>query len=288
MEQRIAIPADQNELLAAMAEAGDSARFLASGTDLFTNPGRLREEGVRWIDLSQVEQLRRIEAEGESLVVGAMTTFREIASSPEVRCFGTALAEAARQVGSVQIRNRATIGGNVANASPAADSLPPLFAFGATVRTRTPGGGSRSLPIAECIAGPGSSAFAPGELIESFAIPRRGNRRSAFAKLGSRRTVSIARLSLVVVHDAEAGDAGPCRLFVGAVGSAPVEVRPVGGATAFDLGGDEEGLEEQIFHCCSQTICNAIPGRSSLPYKREAVRGLVWELVARMKGGDAR
>src|SRR5262249_5051024 len=177
-----------------------------------------------------------------------------------------ALCQAASQCGSVQIRNRATIGGNIANGAPAADLMPVLLAADARLVLLQPGGQSREVALAEY-------ARVPGELIVEVILPAGALlSNSAFAKLGPRRDLTISRLSLTLIADLLDGRFGAVRLAAGAIGPAPRRL-PVAEATLTGRRLDASTLRD-FMSALTAEVDLAIPGRASQPYKRSAVTGV--------------
>jgi len=219
-----------------------------------------------------------VRLEDGTLRVGALTTFAELQADPLVRRHARCLAEAAAQVGSAQIRNVATVGGNIANASPCADTVTALVALGADVRTIDGGGQSVVRPLEQIFVGSGRTSLAPDEAITEVSFAALGaDQRTTFAKIGSRSTVTVARLSmaLVVRFDAAAATVSGVRVALGAVGEFAfrdarleeiLEGRPA----------DEESA--RLFAAgCTDAVRRAIPGRYSLPYKQHAKVGLAYD-----------
>lgn len=219
-------PRDLEEALALLA-ARPEARPLAGGTDLVVQlrAGRRAERVL--VDLSRVG-LAGIRETGSGLEIGAGATMDEIARDPHLARWAPALARAAGWVGAWPIQCRATLGGNLANASPAADTAPPLLVAGARVRLRSATGGERDLPIEELFTGPGRTALAPGELIVAVLLPEPLGAGGAerFAKLGPRREQVISVVSLAVrVVDRAGGRLRGVRIALGAVAPTPVRAR---------------------------------------------------------------
>ena len=194
------------------------------------------------------------------------------------------LSLAAAQVGSVQIRNAGTIGGNIANASPCADGATALTALGAEVTTVDGAGTSRTRPLGEVLLGPSRTSLAHDEAITEFSFPALGpEHRSAFAKIGSRTAVSVARLSaaLVVRFDAAAGTLADVRVSLGAVGGAAFRASRLEESLA---GRPADEATAQLFaEGCVAAVQESIPGRYSLPYKQHAAVGLAydaWNMLA--------
>jgi CO/xanthine dehydrogenase FAD-binding subunit len=200
--------------------AAPEALVLAGGTDVMVgvNEGHHRPTDV--VTLTRVEELRRTRVERvdghDVLVIGAGVTYTALAE-PEIAKRAPALAIAARTVGSPQIRNAGTIGGNLGTASPAGDTLPVLHALDARVEAVGPAG-SRVLPVREFVTGPKRTALAPGELIAAVHVPvLRGPQD--YLKVGVRNAMVIAVASVALVVDL---DRRELAVGLGAVGPVPL------------------------------------------------------------------
>lgn len=275
-----AAPADISALHALLCAHPGPVRYIAGGTDLLCAGGTLPASGLL-LDISCTTGLSFIDAGGEVLRIGAATTLAALAEHPLLRRRLAALCEAAEQCGSVQIRNRATIGGNIANAAPAAD-LPPVLACAGARLELLEDGVTREVPLA-------GNRLRPRALVRSVIIPAAGLLpRSAFVKLGAREEPAIAHLSLAMMacYDAPARQLGELRLVAGALGPAPRRLRVAerrlrGRAlSAAVLGGFLAALADEVDA--------AIPLRASRAYKRRAVTGLGLDLLARLTGLDPR
>ena len=195
---------DALRYLSECAEAqGNPARPIAGGTDFMVAARQApsdAEQSATWrvIDISGMPEISGIRVDGDEVCIGAATTHTQIEESAVILRAAPFLAEAVATIGSRQIRNRATIGGNVMNASPAADSLPPLVALSATA-TLASVRGSRSLLVSELVTGPYKTAAAPDELLLDVRFRALGpGARSAFIKVGRRRALAISRLAAAV------------------------------------------------------------------------------------------
>jgi CO/xanthine dehydrogenase FAD-binding subunit len=277
-------PEGIDELVAALAQATPKTRLLAGGTDLVRALRRPGSEPDLLIDLTGLAELAVISLDGDTLRVGALATFHQLQWDPFLREHALCLSLAAGQVGSAQIRNAGTIGGNIANASPCADGATALTALGTGVVTIDGAGTTTTRPIAEVLLGPNRTSLAHDEAITGFTFPALGPEyRSAFAKIGSRTAVSVARLSaaLVVRFDAPSGTIADVHVALGAVGEvafrAPVLEQALEGRPA-----DEETA--RVFaEGCVTAVQESIPGRYSLPYKQHAAVGLAydaWNMLA--------
>jgi CO/xanthine dehydrogenase FAD-binding subunit len=217
----VLVPDRLDDALAALAD--DPAPIvLAGGTDLMVelNYGRRRPRDV--LSLRRLTELRafHVERSGagpDEVVLGAGVTYTALLGD-ELAGLLPALAQAARTVGSPQIRNTGTIGGNLGTASPAGDTLPPLVALDASVELASAGGHRRRLPVSEFLVGPKRTALRPGELIVAVRVPAAAGARE-FLKIGVRNAMVIAVASCALVVDRERRTLA-CAL--GAVGPVPV------------------------------------------------------------------
>jgi CO/xanthine dehydrogenase FAD-binding subunit len=186
-------PATWPEALEARAGRPD-ALPIAGGTDICVDLNFRRRRPAAILDLSRVDGLAGVGRENGWLRLGAGTTYHQVIT--ELATEAPALAQASRTVGSPQIRNRGTVGGNLGTASPAGDAHPPLLAAGAQVEVASPAG-TRRIPIAEFFLGPKRTALAPGELIGAVYLPRASGPQQ-FAKIGPRNAMVIAVCSLAL------------------------------------------------------------------------------------------
>jgi CO/xanthine dehydrogenase FAD-binding subunit len=268
-------PNNLPELQDALKKATLDSKLLAGGTDLVQamHEHRCRPDLV--IDLSGVKELQLITVEQGQLRIGATTTFSQLQRDHSVRKYALCLAEAAARVGSTQIRNTATIGGNIGNASPAGDTIPVLMALGAIITLRDSRGQTEEKPIDELVTGSGKTSLRYDQVITQIFFPLLDESyRSTFAKIGSRSTVTIAKLNmaLIVLYDAGLNTISDVRVGLGAIGVKAFRDTRVDGL----LNGRQvdENLARLFVEELSVTVQQAIPGRYSLPYKQEAIKGL--------------
>jgi CO/xanthine dehydrogenase FAD-binding subunit len=191
-------PRTLDEALAALAHSG--GRILAGGTDFYPSLGDRPVAGPV-VDISAVSELTGITIGEDVARIGGRVTWSEIAHTELPRCF-TALQQAAREVGSVQIQNVATIAGNLCNASPAADGVPPLLACDAVVEIADRSG-ARRVPLAQFLAGYRRTVLRPNEIVTAVTLPIWRNGCSSFRKLGLRRylVISIAMVAVLLEAD---------------------------------------------------------------------------------------
>jgi len=194
-------------------------RFVQGGTDVLVELNFDRSRPRALINLNEVRELRGWSEENGTLVLGAGLTYAEAMRSPLADLL-PALAEASRTVGSPQIRNRGTLGGNLGRASPAGDSLPPLLVERATIELASVHG-VRALPLDEFLLGPNRNALEPDELIVSLRVSPSGSRQT-FMKVGPRNAMVIAVCSLALAVDRERGEV---RAAFGSMGPVAALVR---------------------------------------------------------------
>ncbi len=277
------VPASISEAVSLLGELGNDAKLLAGGTDLVIQLQADKYNSNVLIDISRLDEMRKIERTNDSLIVGSLCTFDDLCKSSLIVKYAAALAQASAAVGSPQIRNQGTLGGNLANGSPAADSIPALMALEAQVGVAS-AHGVREVKLEKLLGGVGFTNLTPHELITYFRIPFDQSKYSAFAKLGRRNALAIARISVGITVAMSGGEIVAGTLALGAVGPKAyrveaVEKMLVGRRPARELWPDiEEALSAQV--------AEKLGDRASAPYKRQAVKGVVsaaWErLVAGM------
>jgi CO/xanthine dehydrogenase FAD-binding subunit len=196
---------------------------IAGCTDWMVGRSTLLEPTPSLLDLSRVEELRGIEGEGEGLRIGAAATFAEIQHHDALRERYPILVDAASQIGGKQIQNRATLGGNVVNASPAGDSLPVLLALGAEVEVAS-AQASRRIPYDDFHTGYRQTALEPGELLISIHLPAPATFQR-FRKVGTRRAQAISKVVLALCAEREGDRWSQVRIGAGSVAPTPCRLR---------------------------------------------------------------
>jgi xanthine dehydrogenase small subunit len=206
--------------------AAGPTRPIAGGTDIMVAiTGELGPVPDRMLDLSRIDALRGIALQEGSLVLGARTTYTEIRRSALCREHLPALVEAAATIGAAQIQNRGTLGGNIANASPAGDTLPILLAADASILV---GGqrGERAIPAKDFFVAYRKTALAPDELILHVSFPLPRGREVRFRKVGTRRAQAISKVMLALAWE-DFGATGwqNVRVALGSVAATPIRAR---------------------------------------------------------------
>lgn len=272
-------PRTLDEALALRAETASAAplTLLAGGTDVYP----VRTQRSAWfeaysrdvLDLSLIPELGGITREASGIRLGAMATWSAVAEA-ELPTGLSMLKQASRQVGGVQIQNRGTVGGNLCNASPAADGVPPLLALDAEVELASQRG-RRRLKLADFVLGNRKTAMAPDELLVAVHIPAQPEQaRSTFLKLGARAylVISIASVAAMVALDGQ-GRIDDVRIALGACSAAPqrlhaLEQRLTGEAASPVLAADISGAD-------LASLAPIDDVRASAAYRREAALVLV-------------
>ena len=218
-------PNGLSELLDVLNEYGSKAKLLAGGTDLTI---ALKERMIHpevIIDLNRVrKELTGIEVSKNTMKIGAMTTYTELETNPIVNQFARALSEAASQVGTYQIRNLGTIGANLANGSPAADTAPPLIVLNAKVHLQSKQA-SRQMPVQDFITGVKRTAIRPDEIVTSVEIPIKEHVFSYWMRSAKRKENVISVVSVAAASEIQSDQFGESRIALGAVAPTPILAR---------------------------------------------------------------
>jgi CO/xanthine dehydrogenase FAD-binding subunit len=248
-------------------------RPLAGGTDVMVllSAGKLASR--RWVDLWALDELRGIEIRDDAIVLGALTTYTDVRRHPVASVELPMLAQAARETGGVAIQNRGTLGGNIANASPAADSPPALLAYDAEVDLVS-SRGSRRVPYAGFHTGYKQTVAAPGELVARIIVPR-ADRTSFYRKVGPRRAQAISKVCFAgCATRSAAGIVTAVRVALGGVAPVPLRVPAV----------EQAILAGEPFARVAQALDGAIAPiddvRSTSRYRRRVAANLLGEFLA--------
>jgi CO/xanthine dehydrogenase FAD-binding subunit len=266
------------EALKLLEDNRERVKIIAGGSDVIV---QLRDGIIRTnalLNLSSIQELRFIREVDGRISLGALTTYSEIVNSSTIRGKAWVLAQAAEQIGAEQLQNTATIGGNIGNASPAADSLPPLYALDAAVTVRSVEG-RRTLPIEEFYVGYRKTALKSNELIEHIDFkPLSSEDAAAYLKLGLRNANAISIVDVAVVLREKIKDAySMVRVALGAV--APTIIR----ASACEAALQGKPLDsKRLREAADLAAREASPIddiRGSATYRRNVVPSLVYEAL---------
>lgn len=278
-------PTSVDEVVRLLAQEGERARLIAGGTDLAARISSRDETPPVLIDLGRTECLSRVGVTSGRATLGATATHGALARNAALLESASVLVEACRCVGSPQIRARGTIGGNVANGSPAADGSVALLALDAKARVSSQGSSGRDVPLSELWTGPGSTVLGSGELLESleFEVPSPGS-RGAYTKAGQRNALAIAVVSVAGVFEPSEGRV---RLALGSV--APTPVRAEAAERLFAEGWSEAADRDAFLRDVADRAVEATSCiddvRATAAHRRRLTRALVRRTLTRLCEG---
>ena len=258
-------PSTLGETFQLLKDYGDKAQLLAGGTDLLPQMKKRAVLPEVIIDLNNTSELSLIELVDGHLHIGGLVRLAEIGKSPIVREKAQALYEAISVLASPQIRDRATIAGNLCNASPAADTAPPLLVLSASVKLES-ADGERSVPLSEFFLGPGHTVAKPDEVLTKVIIPIQEG-MSTFIKLGRSKAFTLSIVSSAVFARIDGSNFSEVRVALGAVGPTPARARQVEDALK-----GEKVSEENIKKAAAlvkEDCCPITDVRASAEYRAE-------------------
>jgi CO/xanthine dehydrogenase FAD-binding subunit len=269
------VPSNLSEAFNFLRDYGSESKIIAGGTDLVLNLRRGEMKPRFLLDISVLKELRQIEEAPDRIRIGAACTHTQISESPVIRKEGRILSEASGGVGSRQIRNLGTIGGNIVNASPAADTLPALMVLNAQLRIVSQQS-HRQVPLPEIYKGPYQTHLKSDELVSHILIDRIPQKaRYHFFRIARRKAMATARINgAVVLWRAELG--GPIeeiRISVGSV--TPVPCRMTEAEKLLRGTVPSEELIEQACLMIGKAMLEASGIRKSAEYKQPVVQTLV-------------
>jgi carbon-monoxide dehydrogenase medium subunit len=267
------VPDTLGEAIGFLADHPGAALPVAGGTDLVidTRTGRARPEWL--VDMSPLRSLAGVDLDGEVLRIGALTRIRAVELDPVLGRRAAALVEAARVLGSVQIRNMATLGGNLCHATPSAE-MPPALLVHDAVAEITGSGGERSIPLAELFAGPGRTTLEPGELLTTIRIRVPASAAgSCYLRQTVRWSMDLAGVGVAASVEVEGATVTSARVALGAVAPVPLLV---GDAAEAVVGTELTAETAREAGARASAACSPISdARGTADYRRQVVAVLV-------------
>lgn len=256
---------------------------IAGGTDLMVRiTGEIGEPPERMLDIWHLDELRGVTLHGGSLVMGALTTYSDLRRSALVTAYLPVLVEAAATIGAAQIQNRGTIGGNIANASPAGDTLPVLLATDTRIVLGS-ARGERTIAAADFWTGYRTTARADDELVLRVEVPLPAGRAERFRKVGTRRAQAISKVVMALAWVPDASGAWhDVRVAFGSIAAVPVRVGEVESVLEGAL--VDPPVTERARSALEASIRPIDDVRSTADYRR-AVSGRILARVLREAGG---
>ena len=222
-------PQKIEEALEILSGYGKEIKVIAGGTDLLIQYYDRLYEINGWLDLNNIKELKEIKIHQNQMEIGAMVTHAQLEKSAEIKKYFPVLGKAAADIGSPQIRNRGTIGGNIVNASPAGDLLAPLMACNAQFKLQSMQR-EKIVPAEEFFIGPKKTILEPAQLLTRIILPLPSKRTyGSWIKIGKRRALIIATitLALVVEMDEDNKTVKDVRTCLGSVAPTPIEIKEI-------------------------------------------------------------
>ena len=274
-------PQTVEEALDRLAEYREEAAIIAGGTDLIVDLDQNDGFHQTLIDVSHISGLGQINTMGDEVSIGANVTLSDILHAPAIRDLCPYLVGAIETIGSVQIRNIATLVGNIANASPAADGVLPLLALDSYLVLKSHRG-ERQVPLRTFFTGPGQTVSKPDELITEVRFEKPGsNSAGAFEKIGFRHAMAIAIVNAAAFVALEEGRVVEARIALGSVAPTPVLASD---AEQFLL---RTSLQERDVKRASELVqraCSPIDDvRSGAEYRKKMVKTLTFRVLTRIR-----
>jgi CO/xanthine dehydrogenase FAD-binding subunit len=273
------VPETLDEVSSLLNRYGKESRILAGGTDLLIGLKRNEILPKVILDIGRIPELSAVRDEESHIFIGATVTHTKISESELIKREAPLLSEAASSVGSVQIRNSGTIGGNIANGSPAADTVPPLIALDAEAQVISQAG-KRSIPLSALFPGPYQTALAPDELLSGVRFPKLALKSgTSFLKLGRRKALSVSRITVAVVLVLDRnGLIQQARICPGAV--MPMPSRAERAEESLIGLPPDSGLFQRAGRLVAEKMVHATGIRYSTPYKEPVAINLVQRALA--------
>lgn len=273
-------PTSLDEAYGLLAQHGSRAKIIAGGTDLMVlMNGRLLDT-KEFIDIWRLNELRGITDEGETIRIGALTTFTQLIKSSLIQLHIPALVEASRTIGAIQIQNRGTIGGNVVNASPAGDSLPVLAAFEAEVEIGSIRG-VRRVGFNHFYTGYRKTEMEPDEVVLAVRSRKlKPNERSFFFKVGTRRAQAISKIVMAVNVGTTDGVINSISIGLGSV--APTVIRAVQTESLLTTKTLDATIIEQARRTISQEVAPITDVRSTEHYRRRVTGNVLAKILRQL------
>lgn len=203
----------------------DGAKVIAGGTDLVVQIKHSTRRPTVVVNLKNVETLKGVWSDEKGIFVGALTPITEIAESPEINAYWSSVAVGADSIGTPQVRNLGTIGGNICNSSPCADTVPGLLVADAVVILSNEKA-EREVPLIEFFKGPGKNCMKNNELLKAIFLPKPpSGTKQAFFKMGPRKAADIAVINMAISLSFDGGKCTRARIAMGSVAPTPIRAR---------------------------------------------------------------
>jgi len=271
-------PQNLKEALRVMKKRGGRTILIAGGTNVIPDMRGKTIKPQVLLDISHLKNLSYVKEEKKRIRIGSLTTISELVSSKVIQNFASILSEAANQLGNPLVRSRATIGGNLADASPAADTAVPLLVLDASIVTERDGEKRREIPIDQFFVGPNQTVLKPDEIIKEIFFPKPDPKsKIAYIKLGLRNAMAISVVSVALLMEMEREECKEVRIGLGAVAPKPMRAY---GVEEVLTGKKING--KLIQSCCEEVEKEVQPItdiRASAEYRRSMTSVLLRRLI---------
>ena len=275
---RYEVPKTLEAAIALLAGANGRGRVLAGGTDLLIQLRSGRAEPELLVDVKAIAEMRAVEAAADGYRVGAAVTCMELIENEAFARAWPGIVDGVKYIGSIQVKGRATMGGNLCNASPAADSVPALIAAGA-VASIAGRQGRREQPVEAFVTGPGKTTLAKGELVVSFLLPRRAPRSGdAYLRFTPRTEMDIAVVGAAV--NLTLDDKGVCASARVSLGAVAARALLVPEAAAALIGTRVDAAALARLAAAASAACKPIDDKRGTKEYRTKVAGVMAERAA--------
>jgi CO/xanthine dehydrogenase FAD-binding subunit len=276
----VVAPTNLEEVYELLAERGRRAKMIAGGTDLMVGLNAKSLAAEEFIDIWRLNELRGIDDEGETIRIGALTTYTQLIRSPLIQLSVPALVEASRTIGAIQIQNRGTVGGNIVNASPAGDSLPVLLAFDAEVEIGSIRG-VRRVSFNNFYTGYRQTVMEPDEILLAVRLRKsKPSERSFFFKVGTRRAQAISKVVMAVKVGTTGAEINSISIALGSV--APVVLRAFRTESLLTSAILNAAIIEEARRTVSLDIAPITDVRSTEHYRRTVTGNVLARVLSRL------
>jgi carbon-monoxide dehydrogenase medium subunit len=254
------------------------AVLVAGGTNVVPDLRVTPVQPKALLDISRLKSLSCIKEDGKKIRIGALTTISELVSSEVIRKGASVLFHACQQLGNPLVRNRATIAGNLADASPATDTAVPLLVLDAQVVAVKDGGRSRHIPVDRFFLGPNLTVLKRDEMIQEVIIPKfNTGAKTAYFKLGLRNSMAVSVISIALLIEMEKGYCKKARIAYGAVAPTPIRVYRIEEML------ENQKLTEDLLEACCEAVGKEVHPisdiRASKEYRTEMASVLLRRLI---------
>lgn len=276
MQNEFIVPTNLEELSHVLKNKNDKTYVLAGGTDLIIKFIKEEIHDFNIINISKLKELTDIKISDDRIKIGPCVTMTQIENNEELKRHIPALSHAATSVGSTQIRNKATIGGNIANASQCGDTIPVLFAYDAKLKILNSSNEYRYEKVRDFILGINKTKLKSDEAIIGIEIQKTKS-VSSFSKIGSRKTVTIAKINCCGKFNiSDDGLIEEGQIYLGSVGVKPIKADLIEQAL---IGKKVNSINKKTKDAINEQIEKAIPDRSSKHYKKVAAIGVIEDML---------